>query len=177
MRKWFVLFALFLMLGASRAVSYELTLNKNTAIAYDNVQITYSMSFDEAKAVDYTLTLNGEEYSETLKQESVITYLVTNTYILTTSNIPAGTYNITLFFTTDEGSTSYRKTMTISPTPMLFVSPKSFEIVCFDNVTMNSILLKNIGNVPLDVDFDILGSLPSVTIIPSTFMIPRRHSS
>jgi hypothetical protein len=172
MRKWFILITLVFLLGFSNAVSYDLSLDKNTVGAYDIVQVRYSISFGESKSIAYSLTLYGDEYNQTLKQESAITYLIDNTYILPVSNIPAGDYNITLLFTTDEGSTSYRKSLTILPTPVLLVLERSFDIVCFQNVTTDSISVKNSGNVPLDVRSELKGVI-SLTISPTTFTLPR----
>ncbi len=172
MKKLFGLLTIFLMVGITNAVSYDMILSKSTATAYDNVQIDYTISFDESQSVSYTLTLLGEGYNETLESQSAITYLIDNAKILSTSNIPAGNYNITLSFTTSEGSTNYRKQLTISPTPMLLPSTRTFTLICFKNITNEDILVRNSGNVPLDVSWELKGNV-DITISPTQFNLPR----
>lgn len=172
MRKWPGVFILLLMFGVSNAISYDMELNKNVIGAYENIQVHYTISFDDSTAIQYSLTLDGQNYTEVLKSESATTYLIENTYIFSSSNIPAGNYNLTLSFTTSEGSTQYRKAITIEPTPMFLLSKNRFDVVCFKNTTKKSITIHNTGNVDLDMGFDLEGSV-QLTIAPTTFVLPR----
>ncbi len=171
MKKWLVMFILLFMFSFSSAVSYNMGIDKTNLSAYETAKITYSINFDSSTQVDYSIKLIGEKYNETLKQESAITHLIQNTLLFSTSNIPAGEYEVVLYFTTNEGSTTYKKSISIFPTPSLFFTKNDIDVICFKNTTTTSFTVQNTGNIPLDISFSVEGNIETI-VVPTTFTLP-----